>query len=149
MFTITVNYGALTSLNLQVKKMPQAVAEVLRAVTSLVDKEVKEQIQKIYDRPIPVRPRTGRPMWVRTGDLMNGRLQIIVVSGREAQIDIKGRAEAYALRRHELGVSWMPKRPALGIIRRNPFMTDAIKNVEPQIQPLVDAVFAEQIGLSK
>jgi hypothetical protein len=42
----------------------------------------------------------------------------------------------YAKTRHDLGVTWTPKAPALDIVRRDPFFSDTVEGIKPQVPDL-------------
>ncbi len=74
------------------------------------------------------------PAWQPTGELQRAVEAAPEWEGREA---VELRADVpYAAPRHELGVERMPKAPALGIVRRDPFFTESVEVTAPQIEAL-------------
>lgn len=106
-------------------------AGLLRVATH-VQNIAERQVARIYVRSIP-RSKSGRPMWERSGDLARA---VAAAPKWENSAVVLTADLPYAARRHGLGVDWMPKRPALGIIRKNPFFAEAADITEPQIEAL-------------
>jgi hypothetical protein len=132
MFSITINVPRRELARL-IARLPEAEKAGLARVVSVAQQIALRQVGKIYARRIP-RSGAGRALWERTGNLMRA------VQGRplwEGSGAVRLEADTpYAMRRHELGVSWMPSKPALGIVRRNPFFADTAKIIEPQVADL-------------
>ncbi len=150
-------------------------AGITRVIRNLEQATIREAA-RIYAEPIPTRAQVneynairkkdkrrtkwhgdiggqGKPAWVRTGSLIAG-LRWQVISPTEAAIVMTGPAAEYAYRndltgggRHGLGVNWTPKKPALGIIRRNPFFMDADRKTAPQVQKLFEDGLRKELGL--
>lgn len=155
--TITVEAPDLAKRSQQ---FPAAVQAGLRRVAEHVQQIAIRQVGEIYKRPIPSRaqvaayrrsvraggrprrPRNvggGLPAWERSGQLM-AQVQAEPVFEKDSvtlSVDLP-----YGRRRHELGVSWMPKEPALGIIRRDPFFAQTVEITAPQITALFEDGFS-------
>ena len=72
--------------------------------------------------------------WTPTGELQRSVEAAPEWEGRET---VELHADVpHAAPRHELGVERMPKVPALGIVRRDPFFADAVEITAPQIPDL-------------
>ncbi|MBW3635753.1 MAG: hypothetical protein KY445_04705 [Armatimonadetes bacterium] len=77
---------------------------------------------------------SNAPAWKPTGELAKAVSAEPVFEGPDI---VKLTADVpYAQPRHELGVSRIPKAPALGIVRKDPFFADAVKIVQPQAADL-------------
>jgi len=113
-------------------------AGLMRVATHLQNIAVR-QVGRIYARPI-ARRKNGAPMWERTGDLAKA-VAAASIWDKEA-VELRADLE-YANRRHELGVSWQPKKPALGIVRRNPFFAETKEITAPQVADLFADGFNE------
>ncbi len=140
------------------QKMQGALEAGVAAAANVVNRRAERQINLIYRGKIPTvaqvaRHRNkskkyrgkmgGRPAWKRTGTLKDGRN--MDVSGLTAEITLSDAAKPYAARRHELGVTWQPKNPAMDITRKNPFFKEAVDKTEPQIEPTFKAAFAKEL----
>jgi hypothetical protein len=135
-------------------------------VTDIFEKHSEKRIGRISARRIPSRAEVaahrrkkkyGRrrkgvrkarsvsnaPAWKRTGNTQAGLDK--EVNDDSGRVFIGGPAAQYATlgprNRHELGVSWTPKDPALGIMRINPFFTEA----ETIYGPQAPAAFEQEI----
>jgi hypothetical protein len=106
-----------------------AVKAGLQRVAEATQQIAVRKVVEIRKRPVPTRAN-GKPMWEPTGNLARSV---------EAQPQWEGPETVfltadvpYAARRHSLGVDWIPAKPALGVIRKNPFFAEAVEVVEPQ-----------------
>jgi hypothetical protein len=149
--TIIIDSGVQAYFDRLAGRVDAASRRGLETVGRHVEAIEQRQIGKIYQRPVPTkaqvaaykstgqRPRrvggSDGPAWNRSGDLQSG-VRLDVATNRLATIDIQGRAAGYAQPRHELGVSRMPKNPALGIVRENPFAQEAVEITAPQVGEL-------------
>lgn len=89
------------------------------------------EVAKIYARP----SISGKKSWTRSGDLKNAVDAPIRYDGETATFAVD---VPYADRRHGLGVDWQPRNPAGGVVRRNPFFTDALDKLEPESQGIFE-----------
>ena len=156
-------------------RLPEALQAGTEAVGAMMDKKVAMRIAQIYMRPIPTKAqvrmasrkrsphrfgdmRVGRsgskPAWKRTGQLRDNRK--LLIGSYQARVAIYGKSRksiqgwinGYAQRREQLGVSWTPKNPALNIIRRNEFFTEAAQLAEREVEPTFARAFERRLGLS-
>jgi hypothetical protein len=121
------------------------------------------QANRIAARPVPTRaqvnaynrkgggkrPRriggSGAKAWTQTGRTVESIKQgLSSVSGGQVSLTAD---VPWALKRHGLGVDWQPKRPALGIMRKNPFFSEAIVITAPQAGPIFNNAFANELKL--
>lgn len=129
------------------QNLPDATKNALLSLAIETSIVLRREIDRIYDRPIPV-SRTGRALWVRTGDLRRsptlpqwiGNGAVINWTGRPARA-IRNWPGGYAHRRNDLGVTWFPRKPAGGIIRKNNFIGDTRRIIEPQ----ADRIFTAEL----
>lgn len=87
----------------------------------------------------------GTPAWKRTGGLLQAvKAPPIPARGRIAlQADLP-----YARARHDLATAkWMPKNPALGIHRTNPYFAEAQAKVEPQLGAVFAQALLKELGV--
>jgi len=87
---------------------------------------------------------SGKKAWERTGRLANAIEKGL--SQQPGQVTISADVP-YAKARHGLGVEWTPKRPALGITRKNPFFAEAIAITEPQVGPIFTNALKNELKL--
>ena len=76
---------------------------------------------------------SNQPLWEPSGGLLRS-VQAKPFWDGPASIELRADVP-YAASRHGLGVEWMPKSPAMGVIRRNPFFTEALEVSGPLVQP--------------
>lgn len=154
----------IPNLREKIERYPAAVDAGLRRVAEHLQQIAIRQAGKIYQRPIPSRSQVndyrraqragGRarrprrvggsaPAWERTGALMRAveAEPHFTKNSVTLTVDLP-----YGTRRHELGMSWMPREPALGIIRRDPFFTQTKTITAPQITALFEDGFNSVLG---
>lgn len=85
--------------------------------------------------------RPNDPEWEPTGALENAVAAAPEWEGT-ARVDITADV-AHALPRDQLGVSWFPQHPAIGVIRKNEFAEDTVRIIEPQVPDLFADGFNE------
>jgi hypothetical protein len=149
---ITVDLSPLRDLDARAQSLPNAQRAGLRRVGEHIQQVMLMEAGKIDNRPIPTRqqlrsykrtkkrPRRvggeGEPAWTRTGALKRAiQAPLVELGGSEPSLELRVDAP-HAVSREAMGQDWTPKRPALGIIRRNAFARDALRITEPQIEPL-------------
>lgn len=140
-------------------KVTKALESGVAAAADVINRRAERQINRIYRGRIPTvaqaarhrnksgkytGKRGGQPLWKRSGALKAGRN--MRVDGLSAEITLDDNVTAYAERRHELGVSWQPANPALGIVRKNPFFQEAVDITKPQIEPTFKAAFRKEMN---
>ncbi len=128
------------------------------------------QIGRIYAEPIPTEDqeeayrKAGKRkykgavggqnrLWERSGDLQRGLYKTESVHGR-AEVAIRGISQDRVRGRHNLGEptsrgGWKPKRPALGIVRHNPWMQEAMDITEPEWKELYEDGIREHLRLAE
>ena len=125
------------------RQLPVAVAAGLMAVGRREQQIAIREVGKIYTRPIP-RRKNGKAMWKRSGRLLTGIKAPLVARGNDLSLAPN---VAYAGRRQGLGVDWTPRKPALGIVRKNEFLADTQKALEPIAPAIFEKAFQEKLGL--
>lgn len=123
--------------------VPGAVAAGLMAVGKREQQIAIQQVGKIYARPIP-RRKNGKAMWKRSGRLLAAVKAPLVARGNDLSLAPN---VVYAGRRQGLGVDWTPRKPALDIVRKNEFLVDTQKAIEPMAAPIFEKAFGEKLGL--
>lgn len=126
------------------RKVHNGLREGTREVGRDWNKWVALYIAHIYARRIPTKAearafdrgrglgsnpkRGGRLAWKRTQALRLGqRLTFRTTSPEyDARIAFRNKSFFYARRRQGLGVYWKPRKPALGIVRRDSFFLDTL-----------------------
>ena len=144
MIEIQIDLSVIRDLQMLQRQMPLAVAAGLKRAGEHTQQIAIRETGKIYARTIPLGKRNRKPKWKRSGDLLDS-IRSPLLYGK-ADVSLKSDV-VYAKSRHGLGVDWQPHKPALGIVRRNPFFSDTQEKVEPQIGPLFEQGFGEVLGL--
>ena len=146
------------------QRFPAACDVALGRVGKIVQNAAIRQVDRISNRPIPTRAQVnaynrkggkkpkpkrvggkGEKAWSRDGGLL--RAVQGGYSAQAGQVTLKADVP-YALARHDLGTeAWIPKRPALGVIRKNPFFTEALEITEPQIIPAFENALQNELKL--
>ena len=121
--------------------VPVAVTAGLMAVGKREQQIAVREISKIKARPIP-RRKNGKAMWKRSGRLLASVKAPLIARGNNLSLAPK---VAYAGRRQGLGVAWTPRKPALGIIRKNEFLVDTQKALGPMAAPIFEKAFGEKL----
>jgi len=116
----------------------RATEKALDRTSQIVLNEKRRQVAKTYARPIP-RGRNGRPKWRRSGDFQSN--QTIESRTGERTIGPVGRSSKYEGRLAKLPVS------KDGVNRRNPATEEAVRIVEPQIEPVFLNEIRTELGL--
>lgn len=140
MLTIDIDARAMAELRGFALRIPLAVEAGLKNVGTNAQVLAAQGAAKIYARPIP-RSRRGRPFWERSGKLLRELKKPLLVTKTKVEFGVDLN---YAAARHGLGVDWMPRKPALGVIRKNPFMADARKQIEPKVGELFAVAFEKE-----
>lgn len=131
MFSVSVEVPIADILR-SIQDFEEARDAGLMRVATHLQGIAERQVGRIYARPIP-RRKNGNLMWARTGNLAKAVAAAPI--WEKESVELRADVE-YARRRHELGVSWQPKKPALGIVRRNPFFAETQEITLPQIESL-------------
>lgn len=144
-------------------RVPIAAEAGIDRAAQIVKQQSDRQLRKIYARSIPSRAQAsaynsngkrivkknigrdgGKLAWQRSGQLAAG--ETIVRNGPyERVITTTGPAAKYANRRQGLGVYWQPKKPAIGIVRLNPWRQDALRITAPQVNKVFEIEMKRQL----
>lgn len=143
-------------------KLPDAIQAGLRNVSLTALSLSEKKIQRIYSRAIPTvrqveayRNATGRHRrvwarksgdklaWTRTGKLRQSldMTDANTLFSYGTRITAKRKGMYGKKGRHELGVTWQPKSPALGVIRKNPWWQEVDAELAPQVRNRFDDGF--------
>ncbi len=114
MIKFIVSPSDLAALQKQPLEFRRRMEKGLEAGAKHVNEVGREKVNAIYARPIPRRKRTGKPMWRRKG-VLRASQQLRRAPGQRTV----AWAATYGQTRFGLGVDWMPKNPAEGVVRLN------------------------------
>lgn len=152
MFDVHIDFSGLKQCTDLAKRIPDAADAGLGAAGKVQEEAVGAEIDRIATRPIPKRPRSKKDMWKRSGRLKKGlKLRRTPVRGIRV-VEITGKARRYAARRHQLGAvqgegAWMPKRPALNVVRRNEFFREGKRKANLKVVPAFIEGFTKKLGV--
>lgn len=142
MFTVDVDVKLRAELEAIALRVPLAVDAGLKGVGEAARAVATAKVGKIYLRPIP-RRKNGTPMWARSGDLFAQIKQPLKVTKTSVTIGV----DAKYRHREALGVEWNPKRPGLGVIRKNPFIREALAEIESNPNEIFAKEFEKALGI--
>lgn len=141
-----------------------AEREALKEGANVLQRQYVRQVGRIAARRIPTkrevaehrqRKRTRKkrrrelkassdPAWTRSGNTARG-VSVAYPARNRAVIDVTGPAAVYAASREALGIAWMPKSPALGVVRRNAYATDTSRIGTAQAQKVFQQVYENRL----
>lgn len=140
-FEIKVDLSAVQKLKGMASHLPRAVENGLEQGARVVLKEKQGEVKKTYDRPIPRRPKSGKPYWTRTGNFRRGQA-IERPSNTERLVTTQGPASRYEGR-----LAHLPNSPIDGVNRSNPAAEEATRKIGPQLQRIVEQEIRDQFGI--
>lgn len=105
-FTITVNSDQVVkALSNTAENMPQILSACVMSAVDILYAESKHQMDVlIYNKPIPNR-KNGKPMWVRTSNLLNNEQNQVLINAHGAAGRVYNSA-GYQYSRHESNGPW-------------------------------------------
>lgn len=153
---MNIDLSAIKKLQGDMDNVPEATKAGLERVANHAKSMALRFAGQINKRPIPTKAQVkafnrktgaspgkvpkrvggrGDKAWTRTGGLIraiDSSIQWVNGTSIMMLVDLP-----YGLARHDLGTPlWIPKKPALGIIRKNDFFNQTEKAIEPQVERL-------------